>query len=298
MKLYSDKGHLIFNESKKPSWFGIRQLINATRFTPDNLERLFMDYFGDEKFNNLLKPCIVTTYNLEKQNSFFFNSNEVGEKRQTRRFLVRDVARSTSAAPTYFPPALIKSFGNNEEMVNIDGGVFANNPTMCAYAEARTTQFKEVGIDYPKAADMLILSIGTGSQPLDLKNHKKSGNWGVVDWAKNIPDIMMDGGLSTVNYQVDKIFETINDKNRKNYKRINVPKHLRGLDENNKRPPLYNSDMADASPQNIRNLIIAGEEALEAAKMPNDKCLTIDQFIDYLIAIDEEIKKENDEVTN
>lgn len=32
-------------------------------------------------------------------------------------------------------------------MVNIDGGVFANNPTMCAYAEARTTNFEKLKIE-------------------------------------------------------------------------------------------------------------------------------------------------------
>lgn len=32
---------------------------------------------------------------------------------------------------------------SSAHMINPDGGVFANNPMMCAYAEARNTNFKD-----------------------------------------------------------------------------------------------------------------------------------------------------------
>lgn len=299
LELYTKKGGEIFNESKKKGWLGVRQLLNATKFTPNNIEKIFKDEFGDTYLNDLLKTCIVTTYDLKSQKSIFFNSHETGEKAKERKFLVRDVVRSTSAAPTYFPPALIKNYGSKEkDMVNIDGGVFANNPTMCAYAEARTTNFEKLKIENPTAKEMLILSIGTGSQKLDLGNYRKSGNWGVIGWAKSIPDIMMDGGLDTVNYQIDLIFKTLIEKNtetKSNYKRVNVPKRLRGLDEKDDSKPLYESDMSDASPSNISNLIKAGEEAIKEANMPEANKHTLDEFIQEIYDISLLINKEESE---
>ena len=57
-----------------------------------------------------------------------------------KEYLLKDICRATSAAPTYFKPASIKSqFGN--KMALIDGGVFANNPALCAYIEAMKTSF-------------------------------------------------------------------------------------------------------------------------------------------------------------
>ena len=53
-------------------------------------------------------------------------------------FPMKDVSRATSAAPTYFEPAKVLT----EEHINyyalIDGGVFANNPAMLGYVEARS----------------------------------------------------------------------------------------------------------------------------------------------------------------
>ncbi|MCO6495292.1 MAG: patatin-like phospholipase family protein [Bacteroidetes bacterium] len=283
LKLYSEKGEAIFNQSKKNDWFGLRQLLNATQFKPENIESIFKDKFGDIMFDQLLGRLIITTYDMQSQKSFFFNSREEEKHREDRKFMVRDVARSTSAAPTYFPPAIIRNFGNNSQMVNIDGGVFANNPTMCAYAEARTTNFENIGINRPSAKDMLILSIGTGSQKMDLKNFQRAGNWGALNWAKTIPDIMMDGGLDTVTYQVGLLFDTLDGENKKNYKRVDVPKHLRSLEGNGK--PLYNSDMADASKENIRNLLIAGQETIKEANIQKDNEHSLDEFIKKLIEV-------------
>ena len=49
---------------------------------------------------------------------------------------MRQVARATSAAPTYFPPEKIPTDDPLQYYALIDGGVIANNPAMCAYAEA------------------------------------------------------------------------------------------------------------------------------------------------------------------
>jgi len=269
LEFYSDKGIEIFNNSKYKTWLGLRQLVNSTRYNPKKIEQIFNETFSDLKMSELIKPCTVTTYDMLSKTSFFFNSREPESK--NRDFYVRDVARSTSAAPTYFPPAEIKNLENGNKMVNIDGGVFANNPTMCAYAECRNSVFPQV--KYPSAKDMLILSIGTGGGQFDLPDLQKSENWGVINWAKSIPDIMMDGSIDTVHYQIKHLFATLDEEFVKNYKRIDVPVKER----------TYSSDMSDASPKNIEAFKTAGKIALKYSQEVKDNEHTLDEFIKLLI---------------
>lgn len=277
LEFYSEKGYSIFNKSKHKSWLGFRQLVNSTQYKPEVIEAIFKEEFGNLKLTDLLRKCLVTTYNIENKSSFFF-SNKEGEDKK-RSFYVRDVVRSTSAAPTYFPPAEITNLATNKKMINIDGGVFANNPTMCAYAECRNSKFPQ--LEFPSAKDMLILSIGTGGGQFELKDVNKSAKWSVINWAKSIPNIMMDGSIDTVDYQLKLLFQTLEDEHKFNYKRIDVPLGKR----------TYSPDMADASPENINALKQAGKDALEDALLSKQKELDLDKFIDKLIENAPEIKQ-------
>ncbi len=269
LNFYSKEGYKIFNASKKFGWFGLRRLFNASQYSPKELEKILHREFQHLHLKELLKPCIITTYNLQNKNSFFFSSREPMHK--DREFYVKDVLRSTSAAPTYFPPAFIENLATEKQMINIDGGVFANNPTMCAYSEARATDFDD--ISFPSAKDMLILSIGTGGGQFNLPNVEKSANWGILPWATSIPNIMMDGSIDTVDYQMKNIFDTLNQQDKFNYKRIDVPKNKR----------TYSSDMADASPANVAALKKAGREALKDAQAKKENAYSLDEFIQQLI---------------
>jgi patatin-like phospholipase/acyl hydrolase len=267
---YVKEGYSIFNASKVSGWKRLWGLRNATKFSPKNLEKLLQEKFGDLLLSELMKPCLITTYNMNSKSAFFFTSTEETAKRE---FLVRDVLRSTSAAPTYFPPAKIKNIspGNQKlaNMINLDGGVFANNPTMCAYAEARNTNFKERDNHEPSASDMYILSIGTGGGGFKIENKENSNNWSLLKWAKMIPDIMMDGSIDTVAFQMNEIYQTLEPTHSGNYLRIDTPE----IDRN------YSADMSNASPENIKDLIKAGEKTLKHAKSNGQ----LDTFLDGLL---------------
>ena len=269
LNFYTKKGFDIFNASKYKKWGGLRQLFNSTQYNPKNLEGIFESTFGDLKMNDLLKPCVVTTYNLSSKSAFFISSNELPET--ARDFYVKDAVRSTSAAPTYFPPAHVKNLKTGEKLYNIDGGVFANNPTMCAYAECRDSVFPQAS--NPTASEMLILSIGTGGGRYDLADLQKSRSWGVLNWATSIPNIMMDGSVDTVDYVMRGLFDTLADKHQFNYKRVDVPLDKRG----------YSKDMADASPANMKKLLEAGQETLKAAKAKTDDAYSLDEFVQLLV---------------
>jgi patatin-like phospholipase/acyl hydrolase len=185
--------------------------------------------------------------------------------------------RSTSAAPTYFTPAKIRNISKNgmknpklSKMINLDGGVFANNPTMYAYAEARNTNFKDRNNNEPSANDLLILSLGTGGRGYNIANKEKSNSWGLLKWAKLVPDIMMDASIDTVAYQMNEIFHSLGPSKSKNYLRINTPDKDRN----------YTIDMSDASSGNIQELLKAGQKTLEHAKING-----LDEFLDELIDV-------------
>jgi len=278
LEVYTKEGYDIFNKSKKAGWLGFRQLWNATGYDPTYLEQTLQRYFKepdgktDMMLSKMVKPCTVTTYNMNTKSSFFLRSSDATRQDDPRDYKVWEALRSTSAAPTYFPPAEIYNYAKpvNEanKLYNLDGGVFANNPTICAYAEARNMKFPDRGVEFPGASQMLILSIGTGGGNFALDNLQKSGSWSVVKWAKSIPNIMMDGSIDTTDYQLKQIYDTLNKEHQDSYLRVDVPKASRNI---------YSSDMADASPENINKLKEAGAKTVEAHKA------YLDNFINRII---------------
>ena len=86
------------------------------------------------------------------------------------------VAAATSAAPTYFTPFEQGGY------TFLDGGIWANNPTMAALVEAlsRFTTRRE---------DIRILSIGCGQKPFQV-TEGQARNSGMVHW-RSIIDVAM-----------------------------------------------------------------------------------------------------------
>jgi patatin-like phospholipase/acyl hydrolase len=109
---------------------------------------------------------------------------------------MRQVARATSAAPTYFPPEKIATADPLQYFALIDGGLIANNPALCAYAEA---------IKMGRAGDgVLIVSIGTGELRHPIKNDD-ANRWGQLEWAQPVLDVALQGSSETVDYQLQQL---------------------------------------------------------------------------------------------
>ncbi|MBO6497149.1 MAG: patatin-like phospholipase family protein [Roseivirga sp.] len=244
LNIYLERGGDIFNlpfSRKLWSLFGIRR----PKYSVASLESALHDYFGESMTADLKRPCIITSYDIRDRKAVFFNKVD-GINNPVRNYKVRDVARATSAAPTYFKPAKIKS-AIDSPLVLVDGGVFANNPALCAYAEARTLDFAKQDtpseIAFPSAEDIFLLSLGTGTeqQPYYYDSAK---NWGMLKWIQPIIDIMMSGNSETVDYQLKQMFKAV--KHEDCYHRI--------------QPSLHNakSQMDDVSPQNLKALHEAG----------------------------------------
>jgi len=219
--LYMDNGEEIFSIPLGRRLINIFGLIKA-KYPVKNIERIMRSYLGDVKLSQALKPCLITAYEIFQRKTIFFNKVDT-IKNETRDYYIRDIARSTSAAPTYFRPSEIHSIYGNP-LYLVDGGVFANNPSMCAYAEARTLKFTEIlgrndKYDYPGATEMVLVSIGTGSHG-DPYPYTKAKRWGIVGWLKPLIDIMMSGNSETVHYELNQLFKAVDPENVENYFRL------------------------------------------------------------------------------
>ncbi len=258
VELYLDRGDEIFDVS---FWHKVRSAggITDEKYDESNLEEALEDYLDDLMLSDLIKPSLITSYDIKNRKGHFFKSHRA-KTDKSYDFRVRDAARATSAAPTYFEVARVKS-ATNLVYPLVDGGVFVNNPALCAYSEARTTKFDSFR-NKPKAAGMAILSIGTGNED-ESYQYKKAKDWGAIQWIVPIIDIMMSGVSQTVDYQLRQIYDAVGKP--KQYLRIS--------------PDLFGADtkMDNASMKNLNALKQAG---IENAKK-YDKALT--EFAKLLI---------------
>lgn len=247
-----------------------RRILNCfglfeAKYPAVNIERTLRTYLGDVKLSQALKPCMITAYEIFQRKTVFFNQVDT-RKGTTKDFFMRDVARSTSAAPTYFKPAEIHStFG--APLYLVDGGMFANNPSMCAYAEARTLKFSEIlsrddKPDNPNAFEMVLISIGTGSQG-DPYPYSKAKKWGVVGWLKPLIDILMSGNSETVDYELKELFGAMDRGNQANYIRLEP------------RVQTAQSAMDVATPENMLALEEAGKVFITANTALLDNIATL-----------------------
>lgn len=209
--------------------------VSDEKYPATELERVLKTAFGDTKLSELLKPTCFVAYDVSSRLPVIFKQHSAVAKK--RDFLVRDVLRATSAAPTYFEVARIYSLPPlPQKYVLVDGGVVANDPALCAYSEA--IKFSNVaGIK-----DMIIVSLGTGKK-LQGYSYSEVKDWGPFGWAKPAIDIALEGGPQMTAYYLQQIASTV--KNAKYYRL---------------QPELYDADptLDNASRENLERLHNAG----------------------------------------
>lgn len=255
--LYLKQGATIFKKTARKKFTSVFGLADEI-YDEKNIESVLNSVFGDSMLSGLLKPCLITSYDIFRRQAHFFTKHDA-QVNPAYDYKVTDVCRSTSAAPTYFEVSKTVS-KTGVEYPLIDGGVFVNNPALCAYAEARTLFNGENGKEKCTATDMFILSMGTGSQKKPYE-YKKAKDWGKVEWISPLIDIMMSGVSETVDYQLRQLFDA-----------AGCPQQYIRLS-----PTLGDADTAmdDASEENLHSLKVAGIESGEKFAGELDRAVDI-----------------------
>lgn len=237
--MYEREGRCIFSRSTWHRFIACGNLAHE-KYPCAGIEQVLWKYFGDSRLRDAKADVLIASYEIERSLPFFFRSC-MARKRSDYDFAARDVARSTSAAPTYFTPMKLPTGTNSDYYTLIDGGVFANNPAACALVEALTT--------HPGAERFLVVSLRTGELNYSFP-YDSAKNWGLAKWAMPVLDIVFDGVSKTVDYQLRRLLPNIAGQCQRYFRlQATLDGRTHGLD--------------DASPANITALKALAYELVE-----------------------------------
>jgi uncharacterized protein len=234
VSFYEEDGKEVFHSF----WHNVVSLHGLVdeKYPSNHLEKVLQKYLGTEtKLSEAFTEVLITSYEIETCRPYFF-SRRKARARQSGRLdpLMWEVARCTSAAPTYFAPFQIKRSRRSHlpPLTFVDAGVFANNPTLCAYAEAvtinsqradgsspepqpggskqsdRPVEARSSEPDRAEEVDYLVLSLGTGELNARIR-YEDAKRWGTIHWARPLIDIAYDGSSDIVDGQMRQLMSVV-----------------------------------------------------------------------------------------
>ncbi len=253
LNLYLNNGQIIFNSSLFQEIKSVSGIVNV-KYDPEGLESVFEKYFGKSELKDLLKPSLIPVYDLSRGKNYFFRQQKALTSPR-HNYYVKDLLRGATSALTFFPPSQISTVNDQEHRCFIDGGVFANNPALSAYAEFRYHNSKL------HAKDTMMLSLGTGRKTTNL-DCKVTANWGAAEWLYQGSYLTSNAVSSASDYQLNAVYG-----NQSNYLRLDST-----FDDN------QNSSMDNTDKDYLDYLISLGESIVR------DKRSEINTFAEELIS--------------
>ena len=135
---------------------------------------------------------------------------------------------------------------NNNRRALVDGGVFANNPSLIGLSEALSSGAGQ--------EDILLCAIGTGMNDRKIP-YEEAKDWGLVGWVKPVLSVMMDGMSDSADYHVRQLLlDDTADPGQQRYFRFDI--RLK-----------YALDDLDAAHQaNINALLLEADRIIENQK--------------------------------
>jgi patatin-like phospholipase/acyl hydrolase len=214
--LYVNEGRTIFHASALDRLASGWGLIGS-KYGTSGRQGVLVDALGpgseSTTLAQLTKRVVLCTFQLDSRNpispspdprdwkaKFFHNFpfDNGGVPNADLGVSAIDVALMSSAAPVYFP--IFEGF--------VDGGVVANNPTMCAIAQALNhDEFVGDPNDVVNVADLRVLSIGTGAG----KRHfltEENNSWGLSEWGFKLVDLLVDSVTGVADYQARQLLDS------------------------------------------------------------------------------------------
>jgi patatin-like phospholipase/acyl hydrolase len=174
-EIYVEDGPRIFDRSLLKRITSIGGLVDE-RYDADGLVASLERHLGTARLVDARPPLLLTAYDIERRRAVFLRGDDVP---------MVAAAHASSAAPTYFEPVRV------DGAALVDGGVYAMNPAVCAYAET--------GGELE-----LLLSLGTGEHTRPLPFDEVRG-WGQLEWARPVLDVVFDGTADAVDMQLEAL---------------------------------------------------------------------------------------------
>ncbi len=183
---YAKYGKTIF-----PRRYGVKSLQHwmYRKFSADPLINALKECFEDKRFGHSKRALVIPSYNIGDDDVYLFRTAHHPKLKRDYKVPAWKIALATSAAPTYFPCTR-----EVDRVRLIDGGIWANNPTMVGIIEAYGT------LNIPLEA-ISVFSIGTSDEVT--QRAKRLDNGGIIAWAlgATATDVIMRGQSIGVNNQ-------------------------------------------------------------------------------------------------
>ncbi|KAM5582755.1 patatin-like protein 1 [Rosa sericea] len=265
---------LMPNSGFSPSWLewlwklvakllpgSIGKILGSPKYAATALRDIVEGKLGDIRLNQTLTNVLIPSYDISLLQPAIFSTYELKRNEEQDPAKLSDICMATSAAPTYFPAYKFET--NTREFHVVDGGMAANNPGLVAITEV-TKEIKNKNPDFRKdwAADQgnrfLLISLGTGSpKQKSTYNADEAANWGIGGWMIHLnpfscplQEVFTEASSDMVDIHLTTLFESIWSKGT--YLRI----------QHDQLPTDMNS-MDNATEENLKNLVIAGQELLQ-----------------------------------
>ncbi|WP_085505631.1 CBASS cGAMP-activated phospholipase [Thalassobacillus devorans] len=162
LKSYQKYGKKIFIRQAK---VGLFKSVYSDRY----LRRLLKEAFENKKLGEMSGPLLIPAVDVTHGKPYIHRSHVVESENDDLSIPLWDAVLSSCSAPIYFPPNNV-----DNDYLSIDGGLWANNPSLVCITEA-VHYFEE------SLQDIQILSLGTGKQSIDFTiDHDKF--WGIKKW--------------------------------------------------------------------------------------------------------------------
>jgi predicted acylesterase/phospholipase RssA len=184
------KVHLaeIFGQGGWQALAGVAGLIRE-KYDEGPLERVMGSYFADHRLSEALTNVVVPAYDLANSDVMLFDSRAAAAD-GAMDLPMRLVVRGATAAPTYFEPQLVSPPVAVQQHLLVDGGLFANNPGICAFIQAQRLKL---------GADVVMVSLGTGAALRKLRLGEVK-SWGLAHWARPLLDIVLGSGSQATDH--------------------------------------------------------------------------------------------------
>ena len=168
-RMYLDEGHLVF-PARRRGWIWRFLKYFRSRYDRKPLDELLRQRVGNKTLRESKYRLLVPAIEGQNGEVWVYKTPHHPDYRLDGDTPMSEIAAATSAAPTYFEPF------QNEGYTYLDGGIWANNPTMAALVEALSC------FDV-RPEKVQVLSIGCGGKPFQMSD-RQSKSAGLFHWRK------------------------------------------------------------------------------------------------------------------
>lgn len=178
LDFYVKSGTRVFADRLK-----VRSAVRLARpkYPRSRLVHAVREIFGDRLLGESRKALVVPAYDLDADRVYLFKTPHVDRFDRDWQVPAWEVAMATSAAPTYFPASRLRS----DRTRLVDGGVWANNPSLIGIAEAVSS----FGADLKQ---IRLFSLGTTS-PVGDRQKGGLDHGGFVQWGLGGLEVLLKG---------------------------------------------------------------------------------------------------------